>query len=194
MKPLLFSVLFLLSFGFLIAQDNLSDETKSFVIHEKGYYVLQNLTIIDGTGDSVMYNQDVIINGDKIESVGANLEVPSGAFAINMEGKSAIPGLVMLHEHLFYPKTTPDKKYGVDQMTYSFPKLYLAGGVTTMRTAGSIMPQADVNIKKAILRGLLPGPKMDVTSPHLDREGTGLVELGPFDSTEQAVKMVNFWP
>ncbi|GAA4269152.1 hypothetical protein GCM10022257_12530 [Hyunsoonleella aestuarii] len=182
-----------MSFGFLTAQDNLSEETKSFVIHEKGYYVLQNLTILDGTGDSAKYNQDVIINGDKIESVGADLKVPFGALAINMEGKSAIPGLVMLHEHLFYPKTTPDKKYGVDQMTYSFPKLYLAGGVTTMRTAGSIMPQADVNIKNAILRGELPGPKMDVTSPHLDREGTGLVELGPFDSTEQAVKMVNFY-
>ena len=60
MKPLLFSVLFLLSFGFLTAQDNLSEETKSFVIHEKGYYVLQNLTILDGTGDSAKYNQDVI--------------------------------------------------------------------------------------------------------------------------------------
>ena len=80
----------------------------------------------------------------------------------------------MLHEHLFYPSLTPGK-YGVDQMSYSFPRLYLAGGVTTMRTAGSIMPQADLNLKKKILNGEIPGPKMDVTSPHLDREGTGPV-------------------
>lgn len=62
-----------------------------------------------------------------------------------------------------------------------------------MRTAGSIMPQADVNLKKFIMNGETPGPKMDVTSPHLDREGTGILELGPFTSTEQAVKMVDFY-
>jgi imidazolonepropionase-like amidohydrolase len=104
-----------------------------------------------------------------------------------------MPGMVMLHEHLFYPKTTPEPQYGVDQMSYSFPKLYLAGGVTTMRTAGSIMPQADVNIKRAIERGAIPGPKMDVTSPHLDRAGTGLLELAAIESPEQFANAVNFY-
>ncbi|MEQ8807724.1 MAG: amidohydrolase family protein, partial [Imperialibacter sp.] len=124
---------------------------------------------------------------------GVDLLVPKGAVAIDMAGKSAMPGMVMLHEHLFYPKTTPDANYGVDQMSYSFPRLYLAGGVTSMRTAGSIMPQADLNIKKAIGRGEVPGPKMDVTSPHIDRAGVGIFELGAIESPEGAARAVNYY-
>lgn len=186
-------VMFLVLCGMLHAQSNLSQETKAYVLHPKGFYVLQNLTIIDGKGNAPITNQDIIIEDEVIKAIGTDLSIPEKATVINMKGKSAIPGLVMLHEHLFYPKTTPESKYGVDQMSYSFPKLYLAAGVTTMRTAGSIMPQSDVNIKKAITLGKIPGPKMDVTSPHLDREGTGLLELGTFDTTEQVINAVNFY-
>ena len=176
------------SFG----QENISDQTKTFVSLDRGLYLLQNLTVIDGTGSPAKTNQDIIIEGEIIKQIGEDLVAPEGATVINMEGKSAMPGMIMLHEHMFYPSTTPGI-YGVDQMSYSFPKLYLAGGVTSMRTAGSVMPQVDVNIKKAIDRGQTPGPKMDVTSPHLDREGLGIYELGPFESTEQAVNAVNFY-
>ncbi|GAA4972625.1 amidohydrolase family protein [Algibacter aquimarinus] len=176
----------------VLGQTSFSKETQSYILHQKGIYVLQNLTIIDGLGVQPKTNQDILINGEIIEAVGIDLPIPENATVINMQGKSAIPGMVMLHEHLFYPKATPGG-FGVNQMSYSFPKLYLAGGVTTMRTAGSIMPQADVNLKKFIMNGETPGPKMDVTSPHLDREGTGILELGPFTSTEQAVKMVDFY-
>jgi len=175
------------------AQENISSETKAFVDYERGTYLLQNLTIINGTGSPSRSNQDILIVGDVIRQVGSDLPVPKGAKVIDMRGKSAIPGMVMLHEHLFYPKTTPDKVYGVDQMSYSFPKLYLAGGVTSMRTAGSIMPQADVNIRKAIDNGNIPGPKIDVTSPHIDREGTGIFELGTIQSSDQAARAVNFY-
>ena len=176
------------SFG----QENISDQTNAFVSLERGIYLLQNLTILDGTGSPAKTNQDILITQDRIEKVGVDLAIPKDATVINMEGKSAMPGMVMLHEHMFYPSTTPGI-YGVDQMSYSFPKLYLAGGVTSMRTAGSVMPQVDVNIKKAIERGETPGPKIDVTSPHLDREGLGIYELGPFETTEQAVNAVNFY-
>jgi len=188
--PLLLLLVFSCIIGF--GQDQLSKETQAFVAHPKGIYMLQNLTLIDGTANPARYNQDILIKNETIEKIGVDLSVPEDAIVINLEGKSAMPGMVMLHEHLFYPKTTPGT-YGVDQMSYSFPKLYLAGGVTSMRTAGSIMPQADINIKKAILRGQTPGPNMDVTSPHLDREGVGIYELGYFESTEQAIKTVNFY-
>lgn len=175
------------------SQERLSDQTKAFVTYAGGTYVLQNLTIVDGTGGAAKTNQDVVIINDKITHVGEDLQVPNGATVLDLKGKSAIPGLVMLHEHMFYPKTTPESQYGVDQMSYSFPKLYLAGGVTTMRTGGSIMPQADVNIKRAVERGDIPGPKMDVTSPHLDRAGTGLLELATIESSAQAANAVNFY-
>ncbi len=188
----LFCLVLLTSCFSLLSQRSLSAETKSFVTYNQGVYILQNLTLIDGTGGPVKINQDIILTGEKITAVGADLPIPKGATILNMEGKSAMPGMVMLHEHLFYPKTTPGI-YGVDQMSYSFPKLYLAGGVTSMRTAGSIIPQADINIKRAIQEGKIPGPNMDVTSPHLDREGVGIYELGYFRSTEQAIKTVNFY-
>ena len=193
MKNYFFTMLFACLAAQLFGQVSISKETQSYISHNKGKYILQNLTIVDGTGNQPKYNQDLIINGEIIEAIGEDLPIPENSEVINMEGKSAIPGMVMLHEHLFYPKATPGNSFGVNQMSYSFPKLYLAGGITTMRTAGSIMPQADINIKKAILEGKIPGPKMDVTSPHLDREGTGILELGPFTSTEQAVKMVDFY-
>jgi imidazolonepropionase-like amidohydrolase len=174
-------------------QTTLADETKSFVTFQRGTYVLQNLTLVDGTGAAAKTNQDILIVNDIIDMVDADLPVPAGATVINMDGKSAMPGMVMLHEHLFYPKPIPERAYGVAQMSYSFPRLYLAGGVTSMRTAGSIMPQADVNIKLAIEKGDIPGPRMDVTSPHIDREGVGIFELGFVKSTDQAIKTVNFY-
>lgn len=177
----------------LQAQTTIGPEVQPFVSHERGMYLLQNLNLVDGTGGPVKTNQDILIDGDRILKMGSDLPVPQEATVINMQGKSAIPGLVMLHEHFFYPKSTSEMVYGVDQMSYSFPKLYLAGGVTSLRTAGSIMPQSDVNIKKRIERGETPGPKMDVTSPHMDREGKGLVELGTFDSPEKAVRAIDYY-
>jgi imidazolonepropionase-like amidohydrolase len=193
MRRLLCTLVAFSALSVAFAQENLTEQTRAFVNYERSTYLLQNLTLVDGTGSAPKSNQDILIVGEKIEKVGVDLPVPKGVVAIDMTGKSAMPGMVMLHEHLFYPKTTPDVNYGVDQMSYSFPRLYLAGGVTSMRTAGSIMPQADLNIKKAIGRGEVPGPKMDVTSPHIDREGVGIFELGYFESSEQAAAMVNYY-
>ncbi|WP_370478877.1 amidohydrolase family protein [Tamlana flava] len=193
MKNLFFISIFISLYLSSYGQTSLSKETEAYVSHPKGIYVFQNLTIVDGTGNASKTNQDIIVNGEIIEHIGPGLPIPENAIVVNLEGKSAIPGMVMLHEHLFYPKATPGNNFGVNQMSYSFPKLYLAGGITTMRTAGSIIPHADLNIKNKILNGEIPGPKMDVTSPHLDREGTGLIELGPFGSTEQVVDMVNLY-
>lgn len=193
MKNLITLLAVFLFFNTSIGQTKLSKITESYVDHPRGLYLLQNLTILDGTGSNAKSNQDILINGELIEAVGPDLKIPIGATVVNMEGKSAIPGMVMLHEHLFYPKATPGNNFGINQMSYSFPKLYLAGGITSMRTAGSIMPQADLNIKKKINDGEIPGPKMDVTSPHLDREGTGLIEMTTFSSTKQVVQMVNLY-
>lgn len=186
----IFCCLFSLS---LYGQETINNETRAFVNYERGAYIFQNLSIVDGTNTAAQSNMDIWVEGSTIKKIGKDLSVPKGVKAIDMQGKSAMPGMVMLHEHMFYPKATNEGIYGVNQMSYSFPKLYLAGGVTTMRTAGSIMPQADVNIKKRINRGDTPGPKMDVTSPHMDRAGLGIYELGPFETTEQAVRAVHFY-
>ena len=192
MKQMLL-LIFVISNLTIQAQETLSREVEHFVDYKRGNYLLQNLTLLDGTGTNPQEDIDIWIEGETIKEIGKDLPVPPGATILDLSGKSAIPGFVMLHEHMFYPKSTPDKAYGLDQMSYSFPMLYLAGGVTMMRTGGSIMPQADVNIKKWINQGKIPGPKMDVTSPHMDREGLPIVEFFTFDNKEEAKNQVDFY-
>ncbi len=91
--------------------------------------------VIDGTGAPPREDQTVIIRDghDRRRSARPRRpNLPAGAQVIDLTGKSVIPGLVMLHEHLFYP--TGPGVYGNDYV--SFTRLYLAGGVTSMRTAG----------------------------------------------------------
>ena len=72
-----------------------------------------------------------------------------------------------MHEHLFYP--LPDGGPGLlplyGEMADSAPRLYLAGGVTAARTAGSLEPYTDISIKNLIDADKMPGPKLFLTGP-----------------------------
>ena len=76
----------------------------------------------------------------------------------------------MLHEHLYYP--TGPGVYG--QLGVSFSRLYLAGGVTTMRTAGNVNGIMDINLARRIAAGELPGRAIDATAPYLNGPNTFL--------------------
>ena len=73
---------------------------------------------------------------------GGSTTVPPGATVIDLSGRTIVPGLVMVHEHLYY--TTGPGVYG--QLGTSFSRLYLAGGVTTMRTGGNVNGIMDINV------------------------------------------------
>lgn len=139
---------------------------------------ITNVKLIDGTGGPTKTNQTVIFENGAITQIGntASMTYPSDYKTIDGTGKTLIPGLVMLHEHIFYPKPF-DGVFSVAQMTFTFPRLYLAGGVTTIRTAGSIEPQTDLNIRKWIEEGRMLGPKMDLTGPFIERAGTSVPEV-----------------
>jgi hypothetical protein len=79
------------------------------------------------------------------------------------------------------------------EMGYSFPRLYLAGGVTTIRTTGSIEPYADLETKKLIDNGQMPGPKMHITGPYIEGAGTFAVQLHQLTGPDDARNTVNFW-
>lgn len=177
----------------LYAQEFTKD-VKSFISVDTSVIALTNVKLIDGTGNEIKSNQTIIINKNKIETIGstASLKIPKNALIIDGSGKTVIPGLVMLHEHLFYTKFF-ENWFSVGQSTFTFPRLYLAGGVTTMRTAGSIQPQSDLNVKQWILDGKMTGPKMDVTSPFIEREGVSIAELGYIKSVEEVSEIVDFW-
>jgi imidazolonepropionase-like amidohydrolase len=172
---------------------NYSEEIQEFISHPRGNYAIQSVTLIDGTGEEPRTGQTILIEGEKIIRVGANLQIPEGYQPIDGSGKTLIPGLVMLHEHMFYTRPQFENWFDVAQMPFTFPRLYLAGGVTTMRTGGSVQPQSDLNTKKWIDEGRMTGPKMDVTSPHLTREGLSISSLGVIENSEQMGHAVEFW-
>jgi imidazolonepropionase-like amidohydrolase len=187
-----------LTFSILISiQLNAQEFTKqvrAFITVDTTIVAITNVTIIDGNGNDIKENQTIIIKDKIIQNVGdtKSLEIPESALTIDGTSKTIIPGLVMLHEHLFYTKFFEDW-FSVGQMTFTFPRLYLAGGVTTMRTGGSIQPQSDLNVKNWINEGKMTGPKMDVTSPFIEREGAPIAELGFIKNTEEVSEIVNFW-
>lgn len=191
---LLFALLFCLFITPCLGQDSFTPAVEPYVKMTDPLVALTHAKVIDGTGGAIKTNQTLIFKDGIITQMGdaSSISIPEGAKEIDCTGKTLIPGLVMLHEHLFYPKSF-DGTFSIAQMTWSFPRLYLAGGVTTMRTAGSIEPQTDLNIRDWIKEGRMLGPKMDVTSPFIERPGTPVPELGTIKSSSEAEAMVNYW-
>src|ERR1043166_2128830 len=136
-----------------------TNERQQFIRTEAPVIVLTHVRVIDGTGAAAREDQTIVIRDGAIASVGdaAKTPPPEGASVLDRAGKSVIPGLGMMHEHLYYP--TGPGVYG--QLGASFSRLYLAGGVTTMRTAGNVNGIMDVNIARRIAAGELPGPQID---------------------------------
>jgi imidazolonepropionase-like amidohydrolase len=170
----------------LLAQ-SLSPEVRKFVKYDAPVIALTHVRIIDGTGAAPREDQTVILSKGKIDSI--NGTVPKDAQVLDLHGYTVIPGLVGMHDHLFYPVGSG---YFAD-MPYSFPRLYLASGVTTIRTTGSIEPYTDVGIKKEIDGGKAPDPKMHVTGPYLEGPGTFAVQLHELAGPDDATRTVNYW-
>jgi imidazolonepropionase-like amidohydrolase len=78
-------------------------------------------------------------------------------------------------------------------MGFSFPRLYLAGGVTSLRTTGSLETYTDLELKKMIDTGKIPGPKLHITGPYLEGAGSFTPQLHELSGPEEAVKLVNYW-
>ena len=77
-------------------------------------------------------------------------------------------------------------------MGSSFPRLYLALGVTTIRTTGSVVPFTDLEIKKLIDAGRMIGPKMHITAPYLEGRGAFTPVMHELTGPDDARRMVNF--
>ena len=112
-----------------------------FVSVDAPVVALTHARVIDGTGSAPRENQTIVVRDGRIASIGAKVTIPAGAHIVDVAHKTVIPGLVGMHEHLFWPPKTVvgftmlDESFFVPQ-PYSFPRLYLAAGVTTARTAG----------------------------------------------------------
>jgi len=129
--------------------------------------------VIDGRMRS---DQVIVIKGERIERVGARIQIPAGAKVIDLGEATVLPGLIDMHVHL---TGDPDAQ-GYGNLAASVPRNALFGaangrrtlnaGFTTVRNVGA-GGYADIALRDAINNGDVPGPRMRASGPALGITG-----------------------
>jgi imidazolonepropionase-like amidohydrolase len=174
------------------AAATLSTQARQYVSVADSVVALTNVTVIDGTGAGPRANQTIVIRNGTIADVGASasVRVPAGARTIEARGHTVIPGLVGMHDHLFY--TAAGGRAA--QMSFTGPRLYLGSGVTTIRTTGGRAPYAEISTKEAIDAGRIPGPRVHLTAPYITGGTAGSAgSMASVTSPEAARRFVAYW-
>jgi len=201
--------LFLLVAALLVAATSFAqtpkpNDTTEFVSVNAPVFVLNHVRVIDGTGAAAKEDQAVVIANGKIQSIGpaASAQIPQGAQTMDRTGYSVIPGLVGMHDHLYYTDSIAVQRIGghigepglfIAEIPYTAPRLYLAAGVTTMRTTGSLEPYTDLKVKSRIDAGLMPGPSIDATAPYLEGAPSIFAQMHELTGPDDAKRMVDYW-
>jgi imidazolonepropionase-like amidohydrolase len=167
-------------------------------------FVLDHVRVIDGTCGPVREDQAVVVAQGKIQSIGpaASVAIPQGAQRMELAGYTVIPGLVGMHDHLYYTDSfavqaaggsVPEPGIFIAEIPYTAPRLYLAAGVTTMRTTGSVEPYTDLKVKSRIDSGSMPGPSIDASAPYLEGAPTIFAQMHELTGPDDAKRMVDYW-
>ncbi len=199
---LLFASLFVAAIT--VAQTQKASGVADFVSVNTPALVLDHVRVIDGTGMPAKEDQAVVIANGKIQFIGpdASAPIPPGAQRMERSGYTVIPGLVGMHNHLYYTDSyavqVVDGKVGepglfVAEIPYTAPRLYLAAGVTTIRTTGSLEPYTDLKVKSRIDANLMPGPSIDATAPYLEGMPTRFAQMHELTGPDDAKRMVDYW-
>jgi imidazolonepropionase-like amidohydrolase len=183
----------LLLFCFAITSFAQTTDRQQFIRVEAPVVVLTHVRVIDGTGAATREEQTIVISGGKIQSIeaSATAKTPAHGQVLDLKGYTVLPGLVGMHNHLFFPMGGSPPMYS--NMGSSFTRLYLALGVTTIRTTGSVAPYTDLEIKRLIDSGRMIGPKMHVTAPYLEGPGAFTPVMHQLTGPDDARRMVNYW-
>ncbi len=140
--------------------------------------VVKAARLIDGRGGPPLEPAMVRITGDRIVEVGSNLAVPSDAKVIDLGSATLLPGLIDLHTHL----TDRDDVHWETALTTTTPpeaalwgarnaRVTLLAGFTTCRDMGPTWPYVDVELRKAIEAGAVPGPRLLVAGNYVSSTG-----------------------
>ncbi|MDQ6886177.1 MAG: amidohydrolase family protein [Gemmatimonadota bacterium] len=168
-------------------QRALPPAVRQFVSIDVPVVALTHARLVDGTGTPAKVDQTIVIQGEKITAVGktGSIAIPEGAQVIDLTGKTVIPGIIGLHDHMYYG--------GMRFMGVSYPRLFLSAGVTTIRTTGSVDAYQELNLKRLTDSLLLAGPSIVVTGPYLQGFGPGPGTMHPLSGPEDARRMVRYW-
>jgi len=172
----------------------LSQGVRTFVKEDAPVIALTHVRVIDGTGAAPRTGQTVILAAGKIAAIGdeSGVKIPEGAKVLDLAGHTVIPGLVGMHDHMYYiAPGSPPALY--PEHAHSFPRLYLAGGVTSIRTTGSVEPYTDLELKGLIDAGEMPGPRMYVTGPYLEGKGAYTPQMHQLKDADDARRTVEYW-
>ncbi len=179
-------------------------DSAAYVALRAPLIALRHVEVIDGTGAAPLADQTLIIADGRIAAVGpaASTPVPDGALLREAAGDAVLPGLVGMHDHLFYTASRDTQRnspggiepgFVVNEIAYSGPRLYLAAGVTTLRTTGSIEPYTDLKVRARIESGAMPGPHLDLTAPYLEGRGTFFAQMHELSGAAEAGRFVDYW-
>jgi imidazolonepropionase-like amidohydrolase len=200
MKHLLLCVVLATS---CVAQTAFSPEVQKYLSVSAPSIALTHVKLVDGTGAAALDDQTIVIVGGKIRSVApaASTPPPADAKVLDLHGYTVIPGLVGMHNH-FYDSAFLNRDddgrilppgFLVTEIPYTAPRLYLAAGVTTLRTTGNVEGFTDLEVKHRVDAGLMPGPHIDASAPYLEGEGSIFGQMHQLKDADDARRNVNFW-
>ena len=139
--------------------------------------------LIDVRSGRVLTDQKILIEGDHVSAVGPSVSQPAGARVIDLSGFTVLPGLIDNHTHVMLQGDITPADYDEQLLKDSIPyrtiratvaaRTALMNGFTTIRdleTEGAMY--ADTDVKKAITRGIIPGPRMFVATRAFAPTGT----------------------
>jgi imidazolonepropionase-like amidohydrolase len=162
-----------------------------YVSIDTAVVALQHVTVIDGTGAAARHDETIVIEHGQIQAVGpsATVSIPAGARVLDLPGHTVIPGIVGLHDHMYYGSSVA----GTRSMLTSYPRLFLASGVTTIRTTGSLDPYQEMNVRAAIERGAVVGPDIIVSGPYVQGRNSSVSWMHELSTPDDARRLVRYW-
>ncbi|MGB9074086.1 MAG: amidohydrolase family protein [Terriglobales bacterium] len=134
--------------------------------------------VIDPDSGTVLSNQVILVQGNKIQAIGTGLAIPAGAQVIDLSGKTVLPGLIDCHTHVADGQSDGDpfnvlRKTASQVALESVPnaRATLLSGFTTVRDVGTYRALNDIALRDAIARGDVMGPRMYVAGAYITITG-----------------------
>ncbi len=146
--------------------------------------LLHGMRIIDGTGKEAIENGSIYIKNGRIAAVSeGKMDLPKGATAIDLSGKTVLPGFVNMHAH-FWPLDQPNHR--------TVAKMMLAGGITTAFSLGDIEPEKLYDFRMKVKAGEEIGPTIYSVGPYF-QSGPASKRFRTVNTPEEALALYEKW-